>query len=295
MKNALIPTIAALLLLFSINSFADGEGAPVAREYQFQPYSIDIHQRPPLKYVKAVPAEKKRRGLAEHIKANVTSSFNSQYVSRELPFSKGPVWQPSATVELYNFGFNVWSNFVLNDEANQWQFNEIDFTPYYTAHIGNLTIHPYFIFEVYPNGNQASLDYTPAPIIEGDIYVQYNVWKFDLFGRMRARIKQVAGEVYANVGAGFSQSFKNNIKITSSALLNMGNEKYLSAAYGNIDTNIDAISFMAAASWKHKGLELKPNANIAVHVVPEIRRAIRNNPNLNTYLVWGGLDVSYNF
>ncbi|HPQ81864.1 MAG TPA: hypothetical protein PLZ86_09120, partial [bacterium] len=211
------------------------------------------------------------------------------------PDSRGPVWQPSATAELYGLGLNVWSNFVINDEANQWQFNEVDFTTYYTAHVGNLTIHPYFTFMVFPNGDANSLDYTPAPVIEGNLYVHYNLGDFDLFGRMRARIKQVAGQVYANVGVGYNHAFRSGMTLLASALLNMGNGSYLSSHYGPTDTNIDALAFMLGASWSACGVTFKPAVNVAVHVVPEIRRKIRQDPNLDTYLVWGGLDISYDF
>lgn len=266
------------------------------RKYKLHSYGSDRSHPLPSHYVVAVPKEQERKTLPEHLMVGVTSAFNSRYVSRELPFSRGPVWQPSATVELYGFGFNVWSNFVINDEPNQGQFNEIDFTPHYTAHIGNLSVHPYFMFGIFPNSDNGSLNYTPASVIEGNIYLEYSLWKFVLFGRMRARIKETAGRIYANVGTGFNHHFKKDLAIKTSILLNMGNDKYLSAYYNVMDTNIDALAFMVAVPCEPiDGFTLMPNVNFVVHMVPEIRRAIRQNPNFETYMVWGGINISYDF
>jgi hypothetical protein len=309
----LVATAAAGMLLFLACGVSAGEGEGTAaqergfpegaarkkvslkREKELLFYNSEAHHRLPSRYLVGVPQGKARKGPAEHLMVEVASSFNSQYVSKELPDSKGPVWQPSASVELYGFGLDVWANFVLNDEPNQGQFNEVDFIPYYTAHMGALTLHPYFMFMVFPNGDKASLDYTPATVVEGDLYVQYDLWKFDLFGKMRARIKGNSGAVYANVGVGFTQPFQSGVALSASALLNMGDEQYLSAQYGPTDTNIDALAFTLAASWEAGGVKFRPNINAAVHVVPEIRRKIRQDPNLDTYLVWGGLDLSYDF
>lgn len=310
-KRLLTAILVASLCVITTSAPAEGTGTsapgrhlPAAREasgihpirkHELLRYDSSTHYHLPRRYLTEVPEQRERKGLKEHLLIGVASSFNSQYVSRELPISKGPVWQPSASVELYGFGLNVWSNFVLNDEPNQGQFNEVDFTTYYTAHLGKLTLHPYFVFMVFPNADPASLDYSPAPIIDSSLYVQYNLGDFDLFGRVNARLKQTAGRVYANVGVGYNHLFPHDITLLTSALLNIGNSQYLSSHYGPTGTNIDALAFMLGASWKTHGVTLKPNINVALHVIPDIRRKIRRTPNLDTAFVWGGLDISYDF
>ena len=273
-----------------------GSEVHLIQRHKYHIYHSDTHHRPPSQYLIAVPPKKERKGIAEHLMIGVYSDFMSRYMSKELPDSKGPVWQPSATVEAYGFGLNVWSNFVLNSEPNQGEFNEVDFTPYYTAHIGNLTINPYVMFILFPNSDPASLDYSAVSLIEADIYLQYQIGKFDLFGRARTRVKENPGAVYAHVGVGFKNTFKCKLTLETSALLGMGNGRYLSSQYGPMETNIDGLSFMLAASWEAwKGFVFRPHINVAVHVVPEIRDAIRRNPNLSTYYVWGGLSLAYTF
>lgn len=267
------------------------------RKFHFDFYSPDVRHEIPQKYLIHVPPTEKRKGLSEHLSLGIYSNFRSRYVSKELPCSKGPVWQPSATLEAYGFGLNVWSNFVLNDEPNQGEFNEVDFITYYNARIGNLTLHPYVMFMVYPNADPASLDYGAGPMVETDIYLQYDILMFNIFSLVRTRVKRTAGSVYAHVGAGYRHPFDCGITLEASALLSLGNDKFLNGQYGgDIGTNIDTVAGTLGASWTPwKGLSFKPNINAAIHVVPKIRKAISQNPDLKTYIVWGGLDLAYNF
>ncbi len=304
--------IVLILCLFPVNAFADAddvgnldkglstvedkEGVHHRRKYKSDYEHNDDRHSPPDDYVIAVPKGNKRKGPMENLMFEVTSDFRSLYVSKELRCSRGPVWQPSATVEFYGFGFNVWSNFVLNDEPNQGEFNEVDITVYYTFHIGDLTIHPYVLFMVYPNANPASLDYSSQSMVEGNLYLQYDIWKFDIFGRMRTRIKANAGSIYAHVGFGFHHDFTDKVTIETSTHLGMGDGRYLTSAYGPRGANIDALALMLAVKWEAlKGFTLRPHVNAAIHVVPSIRRSIRQNPNQKLYLIWGGLDLAYNF
>jgi hypothetical protein len=273
------------------------KGVHFKRRYRLDYFHNSMNHTLPDQYIKEVPEGKEREGLQEHIMIGFYSNFRSKYMSKEQPDSKGPVWQPSATIEAYGFGFNVWANFVLNDEANQGEFNEVDFIPYYTAHIGNLTIHPYFMFMVFPNGDPKSLDYTSEPIIEADLHVDYTLWHFNFFGLMRSQVKGTSvGSVYANVGVGYNQPFCKNLTLQTAALINMGNDIYLTSKYGQMGTNIDALAFQIALAWKAwRGLTLKPNIQATVHIVPSIRRRIDNIPNNDNEIVWGGLDVAYEF
>ncbi|MBT3181574.1 MAG: hypothetical protein HN337_03580 [Deltaproteobacteria bacterium] len=279
-----------------LTAVEDKEGVYLRRKYKADYEHYDEHHTLPDDYLVAVPKDKPRKGPMEHLMFEIDSDFESLYVSKELRCSRGPVWQASGTVEFYGLGFNVWSNFVLNDEPNQGEFNEVDLTTYYTFHIHDLTIHPYFVFMVFPNGNPASLDYSSESIIEADLYLQYDLWKFDFFGRMRTRLKPNAGSIYAHVGVGFHHDFNDMVTIETSTHLGMGDSKYLTSAYGQRDANVDALAFVVAVPLEVvRGFTLRPHFNAVVHVIPSIRRAIRANPNQKSYLIWGGLDLAYNF
>lgn len=299
-KTGIIDGRRTRLLLQDIPETYEREGIQLQHRYHLNFYGSDVNHRLPSMYLESLPPAEGREGLPEHLMLAFYSNFRSLYMSREYPCSKGPVWQPSATIEAYNVGFNVWSNFVLNDEANQGQFNEVDLTLYYTVHIGNLTIHPYLLSFLMPNGDPASLNYSPNPAtVETDIYLGYKVWQFIFESLTRVGVYSNAGQVYSNIGVSFTQPFDHGLSLNVHTHLSFGNDRFLTSHIGigqDIDTNIDAIAGLLALSWNAwKGLSLTPNVQAAVHVPPSIRRAIRQNPDQSTYYIWGGLDVAYNF
>jgi len=307
MMRRLSVLTALLALLLPVICYAEGtskeipikedhEGIHAKRVHRLHFYHSSANHTMPMQYLALVPSDRMRKGWREHLLIGFYSDFETRYMSKEVPDSRGPVWQPSATIELYGFGLNVWSNFVLNDEPNQGEFNEVDITSYYTAHIGNLTIHPYIIYMVFPNGDPASLDYSAQTIVETNLHADYRIWRFTIFTLMRARAKGNPGAVYANVGIGYNQCFPHDLTFLTSVLMNFGNDRYLSALYGPMDMNVDAVAFMLGLQWKAwKGFSINPHVDFVVHANPQIRRAIRQIPDIENQMVWGGLDLAYEF
>ena len=260
----------------------------------------DLHHEVPTRYINNPAVEgQKRKGLAEHLMLGLYSLFTTKYMSREYPCSIGPVWQPSATIELYKVGFNVWANFVLNnDEANEGQFNEVDLTLYYTATFGSFTAHPAILAFLMPNGDPASLDYSPHPVtLEADLYLSYDIWKFTISSLTRAGFYASTGQVYSNIGLMFTQPILNDFSFMVESHLSFGNGKFLTShAGGPLDTNVDALAGMIGLTYEPVGgLTFQPNVRYAVHVTPSIRRVIRQNPNIQNFTIWGGMDVNYSF
>jgi len=153
------------------------------------------------------------------------------------------------------------------------------------------------MIKFFPNKNPGSLDYTPEFTLETVLYMDYTLCKFTLFTLMRAVVKGTTpGSVYAHVGTSFDHTFNSGITVSPSMLMSFGNDKFLTSSYQPMGTNIDALSFTLALSWKAcKNLTFEPHINYAVHVIPKIRQSLRAMPNHGTYYVWGGLDLSYEF
>lgn len=266
------------------------------KKYHFAFPSSDVHHRIPTEYVIDVPKGEKRRGLSEHLAVGFYSNFRSRYVSREYPCSKGPVWQPSFTIEAYNVGFNVWSNFVLNDEPNQGEFNEVDLSLYYTARIKNLAIHAYIMGFLYPNANPASMDYGSEQQMETDLLLRYEIWQMYLFSLARVGLVNTTGQVYWHLGVGFKHPFTSKFAMDTSALMSIGNSRFLKTHAGYDGTSVDALAWTLGFIWKPwKGLSLQPHFDIAVHVSPTVRKAIEQQNTFNNTIVWGGLDLAYDF
>lgn len=279
--------------IFSVSTYADAANSKKRKRF----YNQSVHQSLPSKYLLEVDPTEKRDTLIENLKIGLYSDFNSRYMSKEMPFSKGPVWQPSVTFELYGLGLNTWANFVLNDEANQGQFNEVDLIPYYNLEIGNFTFHPYSMIMFFPNKNPNSLDYTKKTIIEADFYLKYKLGEFAIFSLTRLQVRGgTAGGAYFNLGLGYSHKFQKGFTLESSIFFNFGNSIYLSSNYGNMSGNVDQIVLMLGASINpRKGLTFKPNIHTGTHIIPKIRKSIKTNPNISNTMVWGGLEVAYEF
>lgn len=251
----------------------------------------------PSKYLITLPEDQERKKFVHHLKLSFFSNFRSRYVSRQYPNSLGPVWQPAGTIELYGLGLNVWANFVLNNEPNQGEFNEVDLTLYYNLKIGDFTIHPYVSGFLYPNGDPASLDYSDEPDMEVSIALKYDFGLVNVFALSRNNVIGSPGSLYGHIGVGYDQPFRSGIALQTSFLLSIANDKFLSGKMGTpVGSNIDTVAFKLGAKWKPwRSLAFNPHVNLAVHVMPEVRRAIRQNPNIKTYIVWGGLDLAYSF
>jgi hypothetical protein len=77
--------------------------------------------------------------------------LNSRYLWRSLIWNDKPVAQPSVWIGRSGLTFSVWSNFVLGDEPNRRQFNEIDCRISYGTDLGPVTIKPAVTVYSYPH------------------------------------------------------------------------------------------------------------------------------------------------
>jgi len=98
-------------------------------------------------FIRGQAAEEKKRAWLFGGEADV----NSIYIWRGLAWSDGAVFQPSVWVSRSNFTLSGWSNFVLNKERNQGQFNEFDGRLSYRGKWKNFEFEPAIQFYIYPN------------------------------------------------------------------------------------------------------------------------------------------------
>src|SRR5918996_4671142 len=79
------------------------------------------------------------------------ADFASQYVWRGIALSQGPVLQPSLWLTLGGATFWAWGTFVLNDEPNQGQLNEVDFTFGYGRDVRRFFFNALLYFYLFPH------------------------------------------------------------------------------------------------------------------------------------------------
>lgn len=301
-KLVLVCSIFALSIL-SVAAIAENE--PVV-ETRAGPETVT---EPPLKYEDSVNLHNQERRLhipnvdcdagencPEIIKKErkfdflFEFDFFSQYVSKGLPSSDGAVWQPSITVEAYNVGLSVWSNFVLDDEPNQGQFNEVDFTPYYNLTIGNFNFIPAVNFMVFPNKDPASLDYSAHNIIRPQWHMAYEIGYFTPYADgFYYPYPTKSWGTYHDIGVLFQYKPEDLLEIATSVQFAIGGDKWNASRIADVGTVINNFEYVLSLNFAtYKGFSVSP----VMHVVITLPKGLRNNMDEPDY-IWGGLTLKY--
>ncbi len=171
-------------------------------------------------------------GLADSTKESRTIhygselDFNSRYVWHGLAWSEGAVVQPSAWVSAFNFTFSVWNNFVLGNEANQGQFNEVDLTLAYDWAWRKLGAKPALQLWLYPN--QPGVPATGQASME----LSYPVGPFRFFTSHALDISAYPGAYYGDFGLSFERELSPNLSMSTSLGLAFASSKYNDAYVG---------------------------------------------------------------
>lgn len=222
---------------------------------------------------------------------SINSDFSSRYVWNGIAYSEGPVWQPSAAVEFHGFGASVLGNFVLNDEPNQGQFNEVDFTAYYGTKIKKLEIDLSFTYSIYPNDNPASLNFGPNAL-EALLHVAHPVGPITLFTDLNPWIINPGGGFFWDVGIGYQKNLPLNFALSTSALFGLSNGRYNRFFIGS-DVGITANLFNYSLSfpWSPvKGFIITSTFNVSTLLNGELRSAQSYPTN-----VWADVNFEYDF
>lgn len=283
MKKFLIKILvsSSVLFLLPLSGLCDEakeeiEG-PLKRPASVNVYNPNIHHRRPSKK------------LTKIFSFTVHSNFYSQYIWRGLSSSDGWVWQPSIALEGYGVGFSVWGNFVLDNEPNQGQFNEIDFTLYYHRMIKKLSFHIWMLMDVYPNGNPQSLDFGKTSL-EANLHLAYPVGPIDLFTHVAVRIISARGSIWWDMGLGYERKLPLNFGLQTSALFAVGDGRFNKAHIADVGLQPNQFLYTLAFPWSPvKGLHIAPTMNVSVILADALRQAL-DDPTI----VYGGLAIYYN-
>ncbi len=240
----------------------------------------DIHLRVP-----ETPYEDERKFdfLAEF-------DFFSKYVSKGLPCSDGPVWQPSLTFEYYNIGLSVWSNFVLNNEANQGQFNEIDILPYYNLKIGNFSFVPAVNFIFGLNKNPASLNYMIHDVIRPQFHASYTIGNFTPYLDANFYVYPTNRfGIYMDFGVNFGYEFNDIVEVDTSVQFAVGGKRWNASRTNDSSTQLNNFEYVLSLTFSvNKQFSIVPVMHVVVTLPEELRQRLAEPD-----FIWGGLMVKY--
>jgi len=220
--------------------------------------------------------------------ARLRSDFYSQYVWNGVLYSGGPVWQPSATLEIYDVGMTVWGNFVLDDEPNQGEFNEVDLTLYYQRDIGKWSLQASLIAALYLNDDPASRNRGPNSL-QGYFQVSRALGPVKVFSDLTVGFLEPAGTILWDFGVSYRRNLPLKFRMETSLLFAVGDARFNKAYFADVGTQANLLVYSLAFPWTPlKGFSFIPSLCFSNLLAPSLRRA---SP--EPTVLWGGLSVVY--
>lgn len=148
--------------------------------------------------------------------------LNSRYLWRSLVWNDKRVAQPSVWLGRSGWTLSAWSNFVLGDEPNRRQFNEVDLRLSYQTDLGPFAIEPAVNIYSYPNQDPAE---NPATG-ELEIQVSYPIGPFSLETAHFFDFWKNAGGYVGELGCEFETDPAESLTLSVAARLLYTNAKF---------------------------------------------------------------------
>ncbi len=216
------------------------------------------------------------------------SDFYSRYMWHGIPFSQGAVWQPSATVEYHGVGFNVWTNFVLSEDPNQGEFNEVDFTLYYGRTVRKLDIQFSLLGSVFINEEPGSLNTGPNSF-ESILALSHPLGPISLFTNLNVGFLNPGGTIFWDFGVSFHHDLPLHFSLETSILFGLGDSRFNRAYFGVDGTKANLLECSLAFPWEPiKRLSITPSMTVSTLLTTALRSAAADPT-----IVWGGLSIAY--
>jgi len=284
--SSYLPWLSLLVLLIPSPLYANDRTVetPKADNSFERPGHVNIYQP-------SIHLRRPKVKFTEHLAFSVHMDFYSRYVWRGFAASQGPVWQPSFTFSFYGVGISVWANFVMGNEPNQGEFNEVDFYLFYHRKVKNLVIDASLLNVLYPGVNSLSDD-AGNPSLEFDLLLSYALGPIDVFSFLAVRFISAPGSIYWEGGLGYQKKLPKNFILQTSALVAVGdgrfNEFHVAPGVG---TQLNLFEFNLSFDWMpYRGVHLVPSVQVSTLLPQAIRDQIDHDPTI----VRGGLSFIYN-
>ena len=182
--------------------------------------------------------------------------INSRYVWRGLAWSDGAVLQPSVWCGFEPVTFTVWGNFVPGQEANQGQFNEVDFFLEVEHSIGQLELTGNLGYYQYPNQTDA-----PATA-DFELICSHSLASFDLLLTNSIDFLEYRGAYFGSIGLGHSVELCK-VGLYHELSLGWSSSEFNEAYIGLDENSILMINYAASLELDWAGLTLEPHLNLS--------------------------------
>jgi hypothetical protein len=210
------------------------------------------------------------------------ADFASQYVWRGIALSQGPVLQPSLWLTLGGATFSAWGNFVLNDEPNQGQLNEVDFTLGYGRHVRRFFFNALLYFYLFPH--QA----VPATA-EGSLVLGLTFGPVKVYTNQNSDFIANPGGYFGFFGLSYEKRIHPVLSMKTSAEFGWANGSFNRSNFGISKFAANLFDWELEFQWLVKSpFYLRPYLEVDVLLDSDLRRSVAD-PNI----VSGGLGFQF--
>lgn len=212
------------------------------------------------------------------------ADFVSQYVWRGIELSEGPVLQPSMWFSLHGVTLTVWGNFVLNNEANQGQLNEVDFNLGYVYQHKNFFVGSLFLFYLYPNQDSPATG-------EGSVVLGFQKGPFKIFTIQLVDIIASPGAYFGLAGGSFEKELLSQLSIKTALGFGWANGEFNEVYFGVPEAKANVFAWTLDLNWYFKDpFYMRPHMKLTSLLSSELRDSVEDST-----IVSGGLALGVEF
>ena len=227
--------------------------------------------------------------FAEENGAGMTYGFEmdfvSQYVWHGIAWSDGAVKQTSLWISYRDFTLSAWDNYVLHNEPNHLQVNEIDLSLSYTKEIGAFTIEPSLNYYWYPNQEES------PSTSELAVKLAYAFEPFELFTNHNVDIEEYQGAYFGDIGVGYTKEFNPLVTFESSISLGLGSSRFNETYIGLRESALNVIQGEIAITYAPEHfVYFRPHLAVSSILDDELKDQVEHSS-----LVYGGMVIGKEF
>ena len=200
--------------------------------------------------------------------------YNSRYIWYAIPFSRGPVLQPSVTLHRSKLSFNVWSNLNLTG-GDHPRCSEVDLTAAYDASVGKLSIEPAFAGYLYPNqtGSTAMAYVRVAYPLVGNLSV---------FSEQTVDVAIFPGAYFGNVGLVLDRPLGGRASWDVSSAVDWANalfnQTYVGPSIGGVSSVQSDVGFTYQMT---EHFAIRPHLEVSALLPKRLRQAALSGTTVN--------------
>lgn len=196
--------------------------------------------------------------------------FNSRYVWRGIPFSKGSVMQPYLWVTSRGFTYSLWGNMPLaKGSLNRGKFDEIDPCISYSFNVGKLELEPRVQMYLYPDG----ADNTG----EAAVAASYPCGDFKAIMFHGFDINKYKGAYYGEAGIAYEKELTPKLSLKASSCAGFATSKFTEAYAGIPVRGLYVVNNSLCATYY-------PSADGPLYFRPHIEFSTITNNRLRRFL-----------